>query len=235
VWWLPKGNTFPVPAAPFTLGKKNIAHQDTLRLRFRINFGQGVNAVACAGCPLQIVFYDGRRFATMYEQPIHFADTTGPLPGNPRVTFGPHCTPISFAQIISPTVAYTHTLALENWDTASRTYTITASSTQAWPYRYYTAAGTAGPLVPVQGPPFTVTLAAASTYTPGCYRLMAVYTPTQAMPSTVSEAWVVTATSRLSPTIQAVGRSFALGPDIDQTIGGAFTLYLPIILSNQTP
>ena len=234
VWWLPEGKGFPIPDQPFRLDKDS--GPPPLGLRFRIDFVDA-DAYACAGCPIEVVAYNGYVFIGPYRVAMRF--TYPSIPREPLATFGAHCgyksealLP-SFAQTVSPTVPMTHTHCLENWDTVTRTFTISASSSQGWDYAYYYQAAEAGSVpVPVASVPFTVTVGPPpDSGSPGLLGLLAVHTPTIAVTDTMRETFHITATSVVSPDVWANTVSFALAPGYQLNEGGlGFRLYLPLVV-----
>jgi hypothetical protein len=232
VWWLPAGDRFPIPQAPFQLGPKVGGHPNTFRLRFRIDYGAGAGAAACAGCRLEAVGYTGYTYVKLFNQPIYVE--TSPLPHNsPPFSFTPLlCREIAAVNVVTPSQRITFTQWLENFVPATRPFTISASSSAGWDYTYYYRVGTSGALMPAPGQPFTVTApAAASAYSPGCLGIVAVYTTPLNMPLALGETLAITATSRLTPTLSETTYAWAFGPEYSLG-GGATTLYLPIIISN---
>jgi hypothetical protein len=139
----------------------------------------------------------------------------------------------TYLQYITPTVPFTHTHWLGNYDTmttttTTRTFTITASSSQGWDYTYYYGS----PPQRAPGLPFTVVVHSAdpshSSETP-CMNISAVYTPTIPVTSRVRETFILRATSVVSPEVQAEITSVALAPGYQLDEGG-FKLYLPLVL-----
>lgn len=238
VWWLPAGQEFPIPDDPFRL--QFDYPYPALELHFYINFGSGTSAAACAGCPIDVLLYNGYTFIGPFHYALRYSDETLQ---NPLVAFGPHCGIFqdslapTIGQYISPTVPFTHVHCLENWDSTARTFTIQTSSSQGWNYTYYSRATSAGaPLIPRGNPPFDVTVGAFSSPFPGCLGILAVYTPTIAMTDTMRETFIISATSTANPAVRASSVSFALAP--------AYTLnelnwvpdhfiYLPLVLRSR--
>jgi hypothetical protein len=234
VWWLPPGESFPIPDEPFRLDAGS--WPPPLGLRFRIDFVDG-GAYPCAGCPVEVLFYNGYVFIGPYQAELRYTDPGGPL--DPAVTFGAHCnyeaTPLmpSVVQYITPTVPFSHTYCLENWDTTTRTFTIDTASSEIWNYQYYyRATGVGATPVPVAGTPFTVEVGPYIGWAPGMLGLLAVNIPTLAITDTLRESLAVTATSILSPEVQASAVSFALAPGytLNET-GLRYELYLPLVLN----
>jgi hypothetical protein len=224
-WWLPPGVTFPIPSAAFRLDEWK-----SLDATFRIDFGQGSHAVACAGCPLDYAIYNGYTFIGPFETQmrLHNAPT-----GNPLVGFEPRCGRNTIMQYISPTVPFSHVHWLANYDTMTRTFTIDTVSSQDWAYSYYT-----GPdkdhLVPVPSPTFTVKVAPDPGHWPnaGCLGIVAVHTPAITYNDKVRETFSLTATSTISPEVRASSHSFALAPGYELNEEGAaeFVVYLPLVV-----
>lgn len=233
-WWLPEGETFPLPDEPFRLDTNPLT--PSLGLRFRIDFVDA-DPFACAGRPFEVLAYNGYMSIGPFEQFMRF--TYPDIPREPLVTFGAHCgyesealVP-SFGTIMSPTVPFTHVHCLENWDSVERTFTITASSSQGWDYTYYyqTTAPGAVP-VPVPGIPFSVTVdAPPDPWSPGGIGLLAVYTPAT-LPDTMRETFRITATSVVSPEVQASSVSFALAESYELNELGQYRVYLPLVLKS---
>jgi len=236
VWWLPEGKGFPIPDQPFRLDKDS--WPPPLGLRFRIDFVDA-DAFACAGCPVEALFYNGYVFIGPYRSVMRF--TYPSIPREPLVTFGAHCGYESEAlfptvgQYITPTAPFTHVHCLENWDTATRTFTITTASSQGWDYTYYyQTTETGAKPVPVAGVPFTVAVGPPpDSWSPGLLGLLAVHTPTITVTDTMRETFQITATSVISPDVWANTVSFALAPGYQLNEGKlGSTLYLPLVVRN---
>lgn len=259
VWRVPPGDRLPIPNTTFELRREWPA---PLAVEFAMDFGTGSNASDAFGLPAAYALYNGYNFIGPVETII--AGEEWPYtPNQPMVAFGGRCglaglTGPTVAPIISPTLPFSHVLCLENYDTVSRTYDITASSSQGWSYQYYYRTPTqlqtlpAGgdvpggnasyqqsylaprQLQPVPGLPFSVTAGPATSDFPwaGLVNIIAVYTPTVGLDDTVRETLMVTATSVISPTVRATGTGLALGQNyrLDET--GGFRMYLPVILRN---
>jgi hypothetical protein len=233
VWRLPPGDSLPIPLGPFRLKPGFPA---SLELAFRLNFGSNVDALNCAGCPVQALIYNGYNFIGPFEAAINFEDSAPP--GNPHAAFGARCSveglqDPTIVQYISPTVPFTHVMSLENYDSITRVFTITATSTQGWSYNYYRRAPSAA-LVPIAALPFTVTVGPASNVWPkaGCLNLLAVDTPTISITDKLRETLILTATSIVSPTsVRASGYSLALAPayQLDEN-NYQYHIYLPLVL-----
>jgi hypothetical protein len=238
VWWLPEGETFPIPDQPFRVDAD--AWPDTLQLQFRIDFGDGSSAADCAGCPVEILVYNGYIFAGPYPFALRYGD---PEIHEPLVSFGVHCayqaTPSypTVVQYISPTVPFTHVYCLENWDTVTRTFTINAASSQDWDYAYYWQGTQAGATPnPVSDPPFTVKVGPPPNgWEPGQLGLLAIHTPTIVVSDTMRETLYMTATSTVSSEVKASSLSVALAPGYTLDEGALppqVSIYLPLILRN---
>jgi hypothetical protein len=236
VWWLPAGEKFPIPDQPFRLQADE--WPPPLALAFQIDFGGGANARDCAGCPIEALVYNGYVFVGPYPFALRYIDTTI---HEPLAAFGPHCghhvdsLAPTILQYITPTVPFTHVHCLENWDTVTRTFTINASSSQEWDYAYYWQGAEVGAtLNPAGDLPFTVDVGPLpNDWEPGCLGLLAVYTPTIAVTDTLRETFIVTATSVVSPTTvwaEAVSVALAPGYQLDESGGGGFEVYLPLVL-----
>jgi hypothetical protein len=233
VWWLPEGEEFPIPNEPFRLDGDS--WPPPLGLRFRIGFVDA-DAHVCAGCPAEVLGYNGYVFIGPYEIALRYTDSTDYH--EPLVSFGGHCGYESealfstFGTIMSPTVPFTHVHCLENWDSVARTFTVTSSSSQGWDYTYYSQTTDAGAMpVPVGDPPFTVQVGPPpDSSTPGCLGLLAVYTPDITLSDTMRETFRFTATSVVSPEVQASAVSFALAPGYELNELGQYHIYLPLVL-----
>jgi hypothetical protein len=224
VWWI-QGDRLPVPTGTFRL--KNSWPQ-ALEVAFQIDFGAGASALACAGCPVELLVYNGYTFIGPYSAPLVIFGAPPPF-----LAFDSSwvCGEASRLQYISPTVRFTHTHGLANYELFTRTYTITASSSQGWAYKYYYYAkpGEAGNLAP--GIPFQVTIGPGRSWgTPECMRIEAVFTPTIAATSTVRETFMLSATSTVSPEVRADTVSMALAPGYQLNEEGEIGTYLPLIL-----
>ncbi len=234
VWWLPPGDPFPIPDQPFRL--EGYDWPPPLELSFRIDFVDG-GAHPCAGCPVEVLFYNGYVFIGPYQTALRYTYQTQPM--DPLASFGVHCgyevdslSP-SVVQYITPTVPFTHTHCLENWDAITRTFTIHTASSEGWNYQYYYQAAEDGAApVPVAGTPFTVQVGPPHlAWSPGAVGLLAVHTPTIAITDTLRETFHITATSTVSAEVQAASVSFALAPGytLNET-GPQYDLYLPLVL-----
>jgi len=223
IWWLPASETFPIPRnEPFKL--------EALSSVVVVDFGAGVSARDCAGCPFEFLFYNGYTYIGPYTFPLVFE--WEPLPaGNPLVAFGPRCGQPSVIQSITPTVPFTHTHWLESYDTVTRTFTIDTSSSQGWGYTYYTKRPGQPAMVPVSGAPFTVTMGPKPQDWPkvDCIEIMAVNTPTIAISDSMRETFAITATSVISPEVHASNYSIALAPSYDLQ-EGMVHIFLPVLL-----
>ncbi len=237
VWWLPEGETFPIPEEPFRVQAGD--WPNTVQTHLFLDFGEGVDASNCAGCPLEGVLYNGYTFIGPFDTVLTFGDEGFGLPGNPRAAFGAHCGHPSAAQMITPTVPFTHVHWLENYDTAERVFTITADSSQGWSYTYYYTAPAQSELLLATGLPFTVTAGPQSGYIhPGCVGIMAVHTPTISSDDKMRETFTLTATSTLSPEVRAYTHSFAFAPAYTLNEHGDdyhFYIYLPLVLRLYAP
>ena len=222
VWWI-DGDEFPVPDDTFRLKE---GWPQAVEVTFQIDFGSGANAFDCAGCPVDLLFYNGYTFIGPFRVPL-IIESFPRRSGNPLVWFDMHCDDASRVQYVTPTVRFTHTHWLRNYDLVTRTFTVTADSSQGWAYAYYY--GKAGQaLVQAPGNPFLVTLG------PGgwadCLAIAAVYTPTIAVSDTLRETLSLAATSVVSPEVQASTASVALAPGYQLNEGAGNSLYLPTVL-----
>ncbi|MBU0510921.1 MAG: hypothetical protein KKD28_08915 [Chloroflexi bacterium] len=234
VWWLPQGEQFPFPDQPFRLDADS--WPPSLGLRFRIDFGSEASALDCAGCPVEVLGYNGYLFAGPYSYALRYGNLTIP---DPQASFGVHCayedTPLNptAVQYITPTVPFTHTYCLENWDTVTHTFTITTSSSQGWDYTYYYQSTESDSVpVPVPNVPFTITVGPPpNQWTPGLLGIIAVHAPNIAVTDTMRETLHITATSVISPSVWAYSGSFCLAPSYQLNEGGGgFRLYLPLVV-----
>ncbi len=230
IWGLPAGERFPVPNGAFRLKG---GWPTALEVYFELDFSAGVPAVNCAGCPVEVLLYNGYTYIGPFTYPLVIEENPPPV-GNPLVAFGPRCGALSTVQSITPTVPFTHTHWLESYDTVTRTFTINTSSSQSWGYTYYTKRPGQPAMVPVAGAPFTVTTGPRPTNWPfaDCIGIMAVNTPTISISGTMRETFAITATSVVSPDVQAAIRSFALAPSYQLNEGGGFSvrIFLPVLM-----
>jgi hypothetical protein len=239
VWWLPAGETFPIPDGPFRLeADPTWPDRYPLEVRFQIDFGAGSSARDCAGCPVEVLAYNGYLFAGPYPFTLRYGDSTI---REPLASFGVHCAydpdaPVypTIMQYITPTVPFTHAYCLENWDTVARTFSIDAASSQGWDYAYYWQEIQLGAIPqPAGDPPFTVEVGPVpSDWEPGILGLVAVYTPTITVNDTLRETLHMTATSVVSPEVKASSLSVALAPGytLNEVPGYPYQFYLPLVL-----
>jgi len=236
VWWLPAGETFPIPDQPFRTDEDS--WPPPLALRFRIDFGSGADAFDCAGCPVEVLAYNGYLFAGPYPFVLRYIQPTVAVP---LVSFGTHCafqdTPLipTVGQYITPTTPFSHAYCLENWDTMTRTFTINAASSQGWDYTYYWQGTQFGATPNLAGdPPFNVEVGPLSNLgEPGCLGLTAVYTPPIAVTDAMRETLYLTATSPISSEVKAWSLSLALAPgySLDEEVEPPkVRIYLPLVL-----
>jgi len=226
VWWI-EDDHFPVPTDTFRLEE---GWPQAIEVSFRIDFSDA-NAAECAGCPMEILLYNGYTFIGPFQAPLVMASST-PLPGNPLAAFDQGCatTKATYMQYITPTVPFSHTHWLGNYDTVTRTFTITATSSQNWAYTYYY--GRVGqPFQPAPSLPFTVSVGhgAPGGWPPPCVGISAIHTPSIAITDTLRETFYIAATSTVSPDVQADVTSFAMAPGY-QLDEAKFKLYLPLVL-----
>jgi hypothetical protein len=227
VWWLPAGDRFPVPDQPFQLKK---GWPQPIEIMFSIDFGAGTDASLCAGCPIEVVVYNGYVFIGPYSSQIVLENTPSPA-GNPLVGFGARCGKASVVQEIAPTAPFTQTHWLESYDTVTRTYTLNATSSRGWNYTYYYQIGANPPVA--AGLPFNVTLGPKPDTWPWatCAQIMAVYTPTLVANDAVRETFNITATSTVSPTMRASSVSFTLGPAYTLDEGALASVYYTLTIA----
>jgi len=224
VWWV-EGNQFPIPANTFRLKDEWPA---PISVMFRVDVGSGGDARSLAGQPVEVLLYNGYTFIGPFRAPLVIDFPAAP--NNPPVVFDQACGYFAtYLQYITPTVPFTHTHFLGNYETKARTYTITASSSQGWAYTCYYGS----PPQRAPGLPFTVPVGAGTGGFPECIQISAVCTPTIPVTSTVRETFTITATSTVSPTtVWASATSVALAPGYQLNEGGGFQLYLPLVLRN---
>jgi hypothetical protein len=225
VWWI-QGDQFPIPTGTFRL-KDGGAGNEAIEVALRIDVGSG-DPYECAGVPVELLLYNGYTFIGPFKAPLTFpwAD-----PGNPLAMFDQGCEQFgTYLQYITPTVPFTHTHWLGNYDTVTRTFTINATSSQGWAYTYYYGREDQ-PLQRASGLPFTVVVGPGDPGypPPPCVNISAVYTPTIPVTSKVRETFTLRATSVVSPAVQAEITSVALAPGYQLDEGG-FKLYLPLVL-----
>jgi len=236
VWWLPEGEGVPMPNQPFRL--KSGDSPPPLRVRFRVDFGDA-DAAACSNCQAQALLYNGYVFIGPYDIAVRYTqlDVEGPL-----VTFGDFCGDMrddlssTMGRVIEPGQRLTYTVCLENWDTTARTFHITASSSQGWDYTFYTQTATLNSK-PVAAPaaPFAVTVGPpATSWAPGLLAILAVYTPTTDVDTTLRETFEITATSVISPEVWAHTTVFAFGEDYQLAEDGEGEgVFLPLIVRRE--
>jgi hypothetical protein len=227
VWWL-DGNEFPIPDGTFRLVD---GFPQAVEVVFQIDFGSGTSALDCAGCPVEVLLYNGYTFIGPFSVPIVLEGTNPSPPGNPRVAF--NMCPSQFGsrvQYITPTVRFTHTYWLGNFDTVTRTFTMNDGSSQGWGYTWYSGPeGDPATLAP--GTPFTIDVGPSATGEyPTCVQVLAAYNPTIAVTSTLRETLILTATSTVSPAVWAQTASMALAPGYQLDEGGGNNQYLPTVL-----
>jgi hypothetical protein len=232
VWWLPEGETFPVPTQPFAFKTSTQYGEQAFLVRFRLDFVDA-NPLACAGCELTYLAYNGYTFMEPFAVPIVLDDGAGqPAAGSPSFGFNEHCqqdfTPI---QYLSPGAPYSQIHWLENYITQPQSFDITTNSSQGWVYDYFLV-DTNQQVTPVQYPFEVQVDAAAGLYEPGCIGIMAVYTPTLTTSDTFRETFLVTAALTTDPAEQASAFGFALAPGYELNEGGGPNnkIYLPIVL-----
>jgi hypothetical protein len=225
VWWV-AGNRFPIPDQTFELRGGGPGFE-AIEVAFHID---SEDPLVYAGAPFEALLYNGYTFIGPFRASLAFPWMQS---GNPLAVFDQGCHEYAtYSQYVTPTVSFTHTHWLGNYDTLTRTFTVTASSSQSWGYTYYY--GRAGqPLQQAPGLPFTVEVGRAFGGGPGCLSISAVYTPTIAVSDRMRETFVVTATSVVSPTtVWAEAVSVALAPGYQLDEGGGFKVYLPLVLRN---
>ena len=208
---------------------EDVAHRGVRTLSIRNLLARHGGAFDCAGCPVDLLFHNGYTFIGPFRMPLIIEWLPRPS-GNPLVAFDMQCDDASRVQYVTPTVRFTHTHWLGNYDVVTRTFTVTADSSQGWAYGYYY--GKAGQaLVQAPGNPFQVTLGPGSTWgRPDCMGIAAVYTPTIAVGDTLRETLSLAATSVVSPEVQASTESVALAPGYQLNEGAGNSLYLPTVL-----
>ena len=231
-WWLPPGARFPLPSSPVRF--REDVYPTPVSIEFRLYFGPGSNSRDAIGRKAYWAMYNGYTFIGPIEKTIVAEEPPGPTAG-PLVAFGGRCNNAllearTLVQEIQPDVPFTHTFCLENYDTVTRIFTIDASSSQDWPYAYRYRSGAGSGVA--GGLPFTVSAGPATSLFPfaGVVNVHAVYTPTIASAETFRETLAITATSVVSPSVQARDYSFALAPSYQLNEGSSFSIYLPVIL-----
>ncbi|HFD40268.1 MAG TPA: hypothetical protein ENJ31_10555 [Anaerolineae bacterium] len=223
VWGL-EDKKLPIPTDTFRLKKD---WPSFIEVMFQIDFADAP-ATAAAGQPVEFLLYNGYNFIGPFQIPliVEFSSDAD----NPLAVFDQGCGEFgTYLQHITPTTPFSHSHWLANYDTVTRTFTITAHSSENWTYTYYYG----HPLQPAAGLPFTVTVGpgAPGWPQPPCVRIAAVHTPTIAISDTMRETFWLTATSTVSPEVQASIVSFALAPGYQLNEGGGkFTIYLPLVL-----
>lgn len=196
---------------------------------FQVDVGSGGDARDLAGQPVEVLLYNGYTFVGPFRAPLTLRPSP---PGKPLVAFDQGCEQsATYLQDITPTMPFTHTHWLGNYDTVTRTFTVTAMSSQGWAYTYYY--GREGqPLQQAPGLPFMGEVGPGTSGSwprPPGVRISAVCTPTIPATSTVWETFTLRAMSVVSPAVQAEISSAALAPGYQLDEGG-FRLYLPLVL-----
>ena len=233
VWWLPQGAALPIPHQPLRLDHDSIPRP--LEISVQVDLVDA-HPHSLAGSDVGILFYNGYVFIGPYEFPVHYIGDSAPL--EPLARFGTTCaySPAglfpSIGGAITPTVPFTHVHCLENWDEVTRTFTVTAHSSQGWSYTHsYQTTDAGSHPVSVGGSPFTVTVGPRmDAWQPGVVGLLAVHVPAIADDAALRETFEITATSVVSPDVTAHAVSFALGPGYRLDEGAAFTVYLPLVM-----
>ncbi|MDO8672865.1 MAG: hypothetical protein Q7O66_15760 [Dehalococcoidia bacterium] len=233
VWRIPPGDSLPIPNSTFAFKDE---FPTALSIHYFMYFGAGANSANAFGRSVGYALYNGYTFIGPIESALNAE--VWPLPANnPLVGFGAWCSfdglqSPSIVQEISANVPFTHTLCLQNYDAVTRTFTITASSPQAWDYKYYYRTQTQ--IIPTAGLPFTVATGPADASFPyaGLANVFAVYTPTLSTGDTIRETLTLTATSTVSPTVRASGASVAIGQGYRPNEEGGYKIYLPVVLKN---
>lgn len=229
VWWLPEGDTFPIPNEPFLLRSNDLP----LRINYTIDFGAGANGADCAGCLLEYQLFNGFNFVGALKFPMLIQLNAG-LSEKPLAVFD-HCvqaTKTIFVPI-TPTLPYTHEHCLSNRDTVPRTFTLELSSSENRAYTVFTQTTQFGSTpVPLMGNQITVP---PDNFALEGIRILAVHTPTLTITDTSREVFVITATSTISPDVQTSATSLAFGPSYELNEAGSEAqnqIFLPAILKN---
>ncbi len=218
VWWLPSGGTFPIPTQPFRLD----VNDRPLQVFYFLDFGAGSRARACANCPLEYELYNG--FVFIGHTRRMFVQDTG-VTGNPLALFG-QCGSNTLTLPMTPTVPFTHTHCLTNFDTLTRTFNLQFASSQNWPYIYYTQKTNPGAQpVLLAGNQVTV---GPGTFGSGVM-IHAVLTPTITLSDRMRETFIITATSTISASVQASAESYVLAPAYELNEGQR-KLFLPLVV-----
>jgi hypothetical protein len=215
VWWLPPGGQFPIPTQPFELQ----FWDPPLRVEYKIDFGAGADARACGGCVLEYQLYNGHVFMGTTRN-MRISGATA----NALVLFD-RCGAPTLMTAITPTVAFTHTHCLSNHDLVARTFDLQFSSSRNWNYTYFTQRTEPGyPLQALAGNQVTLD---PSTGVEGLH-IYAVTTPPITNEDAVRETFMITATSTVSPSVQATGVSWSIPPAYSLN-EGIWRLLLPLI------
>jgi len=219
VWWIPEGVEPPIPDEPFRLEGDEWPPPGAVEYGIDLVDADGL---ACAGGPLEYLFYNGYVFMGPFRTTIRFH---GDVPGNPLVAFDV-CYGVSkptIMQGITPTVPFTHEHCLMNLDTTTRTYTLEWSSSENWNYTFYTQTNEAGSVpMPLVGNQVTLGPDEWPAHDDEV-QILAVLTPSITISDTMRETFFITATSTISPEVQATAFSFAFAPSYQLDEGGALT------------
>ncbi len=229
-WWLPDGNTFPLPTEAFEIRRADLPFQ----IRYTIDFGDGTHSRSCQGCVLEYYLYNGFNFIGPLKFPILIDGAGGPSQ-EPMAIFD-HCKQglgfeTSFIPI-TPTIPYTHEHCLTNRDTMTRTFALEFSSSEDRSYTIFTQAE-GGSITPLMGNEVEVPPNGLSNFSKTGVRIMAVHTPTITISDTTREIFTIKATSKVSPEVIAEAVSMAFGPQyiLNEALNsGNISVYLPAVL-----
>jgi hypothetical protein len=204
VWWLPLGESLPIPASEFTL------ERTFLTISYVISYGDGQDGRNCGDCPIEFRLFNGFVFLGPYFAPL----TKNPK-GNaiPAAIFD-KCGG-TMAEIVAPDGVLTIEHCLSNLDSVTRTFTIAHSSSLGLDYDFFVRSNlvlpgeTFRPLANnrVDVPP------SQSGFIGIIVR--AIHTPTVSFPADARETYHLTATSVLSPEVTASAISFGFGTEYE--------------------
>lgn len=225
--WRLEGDHLPIPSDTFRLKD---GYPPPIELMFQVDFVDAP-ATAAAGQPVELLLFNGYTFIGPFRIPLVIMEPSSS--NNPSVVFDQGCEEQSnYLQIITPSEPVTLYHWLANYDTAPRTFTVTASSSQDWDYTYYYGAKNQ-PLQRAAGLPFTVTVNPGKPGwpPPPCVKIAAVYTPNIPSNSAIRETLYLTATSITDPDVQADIASVLLGPNYQlNEQPPSYPIHLPMIL-----
>jgi uncharacterized repeat protein (TIGR01451 family) len=210
VWWIPEGYDPPIPDEPFRL--EGDEWPVPAAVEYIIDLGDADGRV-CNGRHIDYLVYNGYVFIGPFRTTITYPTE---VPGGPLVEFD-HCYGVSkptIAQGITPTVPFTHEHCLINLDEIEHTYTLEWTSSENWNYTFYTRANEDGSVPAllvgnqINLEPYDFDISAHDDEV----QILAVLTPPITTDDSMRETLFLTATSVISPDVQAIAYSFAFAP-----------------------